>query len=613
MSRPSLFGFLGVGLPLPAGLAAQSLSARLVASLATLSGPTRRVAPLLALVVVLGGLLIPASALAPTETERYDLLLEGGRLVDGTGNPWRYADVAVLDGRIVRVAPPGRIDRSRARERLDVSGLVVAPGFIDLNGQSDNLYLDDGSALSKLFQGVTTEIMGESNTPAPLAPGEPANHPIDSVAQRRSREWRRFGGWLEEMEAGGVALNVGAFVGGTTVRRSVMGFSDRTPSESEVEQMRQVVRRAMEDGAFGVATALIYPPGAYAGTEELVEIAQVAGEYGGIYITHLRSESYFIVEAIEEALEIGERSGAPVEIFHLKVAGRDNWPLTDTVFQVLADARARGIDVSAGVYPYTAASTGLTACFPPWVQADGGLYRNLADPAARERIRAEMTGPPPRWENWCRLAGPEGSIVATVSNVDHLSYIGRSLAEIAESRGVDWIDLAMDLVLRDRSRVGMIYHAMGEEELRRKLQLPYIKFGTDGAGWNPERGGGQPHPRAYGSYPRILGHYVREEGILTLEDAVRKSSWAVAERIGLTDRGLIVEGFHADIVVFDPETIRERSTFDRPHQLAEGIHHLFVNGEAVISHERATSARPGRFLRGSGAELVADTLYSPHH
>lgn len=531
----------------------------------------------------------------------WDLLLVGGRLVDGSGNPWQRADVAIRGDRIAAVAPAGALDPQRALEVLDLEDRVLAPGFIDPNGQSDHLYLDDGSALSKLFQGVTTEIMGESNSPAPLAPGEPATHAVDSIAERRTREWRRFSGWLEEMEAAGVALNVGGFLGGTTVRRHAMGYSEGEPGPRELEVMRDVTARAMEDGAFGVATALIYAPGAYAGTEELVQIAQVVAEYGGLYITHLRSESYFITEAIDEAIEIGERSGAPVEIFHLKVAGRDNWDRTDEVIAQIEAARERGVDVSAGIYPYTAASTGLTACFPPWVQADGGLYRNLEDPAARERIRAEMGGAPGRWENWCRLAGPEGSVIATVSNPDHVRWVGRSLAEVARERGVDWIDAAMDLVLEDRSRVGMIYFAMDEDRLRQKLALPWIKFGTDGAGWNPERAGGQPHPRAYGSYARIFGRYVREEGVLTLEEAVRKASWAVAERLGISDRGLVVPGFHADLVVFDPETFEERSTFERPHQLAVGVEHLFVNGVPVISHGEATGARPGRFLRGPGA------------
>lgn len=554
---------------------------------------------------------------ALTSTEPLDLLLVGGRLVDGTGHPGRLADVGIRGDRVVRVVPAGTADLAEAREVLDISGLTLAPGFIDLNGQSDEAYLRDGSALSKIFQGVTTEIMGESNTPAPV------NQRVlgavdrgDTTAVRRAREWTRFGAWLEEMEAGGVALNVGSFLGGTTVRRYALGMSERTPSPAEVDTMRAVTARAMGDGAFGVATALIYPPGAFAGMEELVEISRVVAEYGGVYITHMRSESYHILESLEEAMEIGRRSSAPVEIFHLKVAGVDNWWLTEEVIRRIEAAREEGLDVSAGMYPYTAASTGLTACFPPWVQADGGLYRNLSDTEARARIRAEMTGPPTRWENWCRLATPEGSFISSVSNPDHVRWIGKSLAEVAEETGRDWEEVAMDLVLRDRTRVGMIYFAMGEENVRRKLALPWIKFGTDGSGWNPSGAGGQPHPRAYGTYPRILGQYVRDEGVLTLEDAVRKSSWAVAERIGLRERGQVREGFFADLVVFDPVRVEERSTFQRPHQLAEGMVHVFVNGEAVIRDGEATSLRPGRFVRGPGYRpdraTRADRATRPH-
>lgn len=538
---------------------------------------------------------------ALTSTEPLDLLLVGGRLVDGTGNPWRLADVGLRGDRVVQLVPGGTADPTRARKVVDISGLVVAPGFIDLNGQSDEAYLRDGSALSKIFQGVTTEIMGESNTPAPV------NRRVrevvdrgDTTALRRAREWTRFGAWLEEMEAGGVALNVGSFLGGTTVRRYALGMSEREPQRADLDTMRAVTARAMADGAFGVATALIYPPGAFAGMEELVEISQVVAEHGGVYITHMRSESYHIQEALEEALEISRRAGVPVEIFHLKVAGVDNWGFTDDLIRRIEAAREEGLDVSAGMYPYTAASTALTACFPPWVQADGGLYRNLGDPAVRDRIRSEMSGPPTRWENWCRLATPGGSFIASVSSPMHVQWIGKSLAEVAEETGRDWMEVAMDLVLRDRTTVGMIYFAMDEENVRRKLALPWIKFGTDGSGWNPRGAGGQPHPRAYGTYARILGRYVREEGVLTLEEAVRKSSWAVADRIGLRERGQLREGFYADLVVFDPERVEERSTFQRPHQLAEGMVHVFVNGVAVVWDGEATPARPGRFVRGPG-------------
>jgi len=560
------------------------------------------------LVLVLGLLLPspPALGQLPGSEEPWDVLLVGGRLVDGTGNPWRFADVAIRGDRIAAVSPPGILDPARAREVIDVQGLVVAPGFIDLNGQSDEAYLRDGSALSKTFQGVTTEVMGESNTPAPVN-GRTlgAVDPTDPVAVRRSVEWRRFGAWLEEMEAAGVAVNVASFLGGTTVRRYAMGASVGAPSPAELDTMRAVTTRAMQDGALGVATALIYPPGAYAGIEELIEIARVVSQYGGVYITHLRSESNRILEAIDEATEIGLRAGLPVEIYHLKAAGVDNWALMDQIVARIDDARNRGVDIAAAMYPYTAASTSLTACFPPWSQANDRLFANLRDPATRARIREDMLGPPTDWENWCRLATPEGSIVSTVSRAEHVPLIGRSLEEVAEALGaMDWVDAAMDLVLRDASNVGMIYFAMSEEAVRQNLRLPWIKFGTDGAGWNPRGSGGQPHPRAYGTYPRILGRYVREEGVLTLEDAVRKASSAVADRVGLRERGTVRPGYFADLVVFDFGAVEERATYERPHQLAEGVVHLFVNGQAVIREGEATPARPGRFLRGPGADLL---------
>jgi len=550
---------------------------------------------------VLPGADAPISgALVPADP--WDLLLVGGRLVDGTGNAWRWADVALRGDRIAAVAPPGLLDPALALTVLDVSGLVVTPGFIDINGQSDTHYLSDGSALSKLFQGVTTEIMGESNSPAPVNSRTLGSvNPSDPTAVRRAREWQRFAGWLEEMEAGGVALNVGSFLGGTTVRRYAMGSGEGQPTPAQIDTMRAVTARAMADGAFGVSSALIYPPGSYAGTDELVEIATVVAEHGGIYITHLRSESYRILEALDEAAEIGDRAGIPVEIYHLKAAGVDNWHLTDQIIERIEGARSRGIDMAAAMYPYTAASTSLTACLPPWSQADGRLFANLRDPAARARIRAEMVGPPSDWENWCRLATSEGSIVSTVSQVEHIPLVGRNLEEVAAVLGVsDWAEAAMELVLRDRSNVGMIYFAMSEEEIRRKLVLPWIKFGTDGAGWNPARGGGQVHPRAFGTYPRILGTYVRDEGLLTLEDAVRKASSAVADRIGLLDRGYVRAGQFADVAVFDLDLVADHSTFGR-NQLASGVVHLFVNGEAVILGGEATGARPGRFVRGPGA------------
>jgi len=563
-------------------------------------------APLRSTLLLLAALLLQACASAPVAEPPtpgdagWDYLIAGGRLVDGTGNAWRWADVAVAGDRIVRVAAPGTLDPARAERVLDARGLVVAPGFVDLNGQSDEALLSDGRAVSKLYMGVTTEIMGESNTPAPWrAYNDGPPDPSDTTAVRRAIEWDRFGGWLEEMEAGGVAVNVASFIGGTTVRRYAMGFREGEPSAAELDTMRAVTARAMEDGALGVATALIYPPGAYAGTDELVEISRVVAGYGGVYISHLRSESYGLLDALEEAVEIGRRAAVPVEIYHLKAAGTDNWPrLTDAVARIDA-ARAEGVDVQAAIYPYTAASTSLQACLPPWASADGRLRENLRDAEARARIVADMTGAPDAYENWCRLAGPEGAMIVGVSDANR-DLVGASLADLAERRGKPWAEAVIDLLVEE-GNASMVYFAMSDENVRAKLRLPWIKIGSDAGARDPERASGMTHPRTYGTYPRILGQYVREEGVLTLEEAVRKMTSAVTDRVGLVRRGQVREGWFADLVVFDAETIREVTTYTDPHRLSEGVVHLLVNGVPVLLGGERTGALPGRFLRGPGA------------
>jgi N-acyl-D-amino-acid deacylase len=522
-------------------------------------------------------------------------------VVDGTGNGWYYADVALSADRILEVAPRGTLSPSDAREVIDVTGLVVAPGFIDINGQSDYALLEDGRSLNKIHQGITTEIMGENSTPAPrneLITG-PLD-PSDTTGVRRARDWSRFAGWLEEMERGGISLNVASFVGASTVRRYAMGMADRSPTPAELDTMKAVVTRAMEDGALGVASGLIYPPGAYASTDELVELARAAGEGGGIYISHIRSESSGLLQALEEAVEIGRRSRAPVEIYHLKAAGVENWPLAGASWDRIEAARGQGIDVSATMYPYTAASTSLTACLPPWVQADDRLLENLADPEARARIAAEVEDGSQGWENWCQLATPEGSMVVGISSDDLKPLQGRRLSEIAAERSSSWIETVMDLILENEGGVGMVYFAMSEENVSRQLTLPWMKFGSDSGSWDPQTATSMTHPRTYGTYPRILGRYVREEGVLPLEEAIRKMTSAVADRVGLRSRGQIREFFFADIVVFDESAIREESTFTDPHRLATGVRHVFVNGRPVILGGEYTGALPGRFLKGQG-------------
>ncbi|MEJ2538430.1 MAG: D-aminoacylase [Gemmatimonadota bacterium] len=501
----------------------------------------------------------------PVQDVPWDVLLVNGRLVDGTGNPWRYADVALSGDRIAAILPPGLADRALAREVLDVSGTVVAPGFIDLNGQGDEGLLRDG----------------------------------DETERRRRNEWTRFGAWLEEMEAGGVSVNVGSFIGGTTVRRYAMGLREGRPDPVELDTMRAVTRRAMEEGALGVATALIYPPGAYAGTDELVAVAREVARHGGIYISHIRSESSGLLTALAEAVEIGSRSGAPVEIYHLKAAGVDNWALQDQAIDLIDRARARGVDIQAAMYPYTAASTSLQACLPPWTSADGLLQENLRNPDTRARIIAEMSAPPEGWENWCALSTPAGAMMVGLSSANR-ELTGHTLAELAEMRGTPWAEAVLDLLVEE-GNVGMVYFAMSEENVEELLTLPWMKFGSDSGVHDPKNATGMTHPRGYGTYPRILGRYVRDEGVLPLEEAVRKMTSAVADRVGLEARGLLREGWYADVVVFDPATIAEVATFTEPHQLSRGVRHLFVNGEGVIREGRFTGASPGRFLRGPGA------------
>jgi N-acyl-D-amino-acid deacylase len=541
----------------------------------------------------------PVDYVAPTPVT-WDYLIAGGRLVDGTGNAWRWADVAVAGDRIAEIAAPGALDPARALEVIDARGLVVAPGFLDINGQSDTSLLGDGRAVSKLYMGVTTEIMGESNTPGPwYAYNEGPPDPADSVAVRRYVDWAHFGGWLEEMEERGVAVNVASFIGGTTVRRYAMRFREGEPSAAELDTMRAVTARAMEDGALGVASALIYPPGAYAGTDELVEISRVVARYGGVYISHIRSESYGLLGAIDEAVEIGRRSGAPVEIYHLKAAGTENWGRLDDAIARIDQARAEGIDVQAALYPYTAASTSLQACLPPWASADGRLRENLRDPGARARIVDDMTGPADAYENWCRLATPEGSMIVGVSR-RNADLVGATLADLAERRGKPWAEAVVDLLVEE-GNAGMVYFAMSEENVRKKLRLPWIKIGSDAGSRDPATASGMTHPRGYGTYPRILGLYVRDEGVLGLEEAVRKMTSAVADRVGLAERGLVRKGYFADLVLFDPETIGEEASYTDPHRLSVGIENVLVNGVPVVRYGELTGALPGRFLRGPGA------------
>jgi dihydroorotase/N-acyl-D-amino-acid deacylase len=545
-------------------------------------------------------------SIQPSQTAvPFDVVILNSRLVDGTGNPWFYGDIAIRGDRIARITPAGQLKQAPARLRIDAQDLVAAPGFIDIQSHSRGDFLTgDGRVISNVTQGITTEILGEGWTNAPANELTLAvEGSVDPEARRITKEFtgpRGFNNWLEAMQRHRTSPNFGSFLGATTVRMYVKGEAPGSPTAKELGIMRQLVRDAMEDGAFGLATALIYPPGNFATTEELVEMAKEMKPYGGVYITHLRSEADNFLKGIDEAIEIGRKAGVPVEIYHLKAAGRRNWHKMPLAIARLQAARAEGLDIGADMYPYIAGATGLVACMPPWASANGKLLKNLADPEMRQKIHDEILNQKTEWENLGYLATPEGVLVLGLEKPENKKYIGKRLSEIAAAKGEDWVDAAIDLILSERQGIGTIYFMMTEENLELQMRQPWIKFGTDAGGADPDNPKGLVHPRSYGTYPRILGKYVREERVMTLEEAVRKMTSAVANRLYIRDRGQLREGFYADVVIFDPNTIGDRSTFNNPHQLSVGIQYVFVNGTAVIKNGKHTGALPGRIVRGPG-------------
>jgi N-acyl-D-amino-acid deacylase len=569
-----------------------------------LPAPGLRLATLAATFLTLAACATTAPGAAPTSGP-FDVVIANGRIIDGTGAPWFHGDIGIRGDRIVRIAPRGMLGGAVTAERIDAEGLVVAPGFIDIQGHSRGAFLGegDGRVISKVTQGVTTEIMGEGSTNAIINErsfGGEELTPAQRALVARYGGPRGFDNWLTDMEDHGASVNVGSFLGGNNVRTYAKGASQGPASPAELDSMRTVVRWAMEGGAFGIATALIYPPATFASTNELIEAARAMAPYGGIYITHKRSEADQYLEALDEAIRIGAEAGVPVEIYHLKPAGARNWAKAEAGIEKIDAARAAGVDVQANIYPYVAGGTGLSACFPPWASEDNQLFDNLADPDTRNRMRAEMERDDVEWENLCELSTPEGVLILGLNLEENVPFIGMRLSEIAEARGADWIETAFDLVLSERQRVGTIYYLMDEDNVRLNLRQPWIKFGTDAAGVNPEGATSLVHPRSYGTFPRILGRYVRDEGVIPLEDAVRKMTSAVTTRLGIQDRGLLREGMFADIVLFDPETIADRATFEDPHQLSVGVHHVLVNGVFVLRDGVHTNATPGRALRGPG-------------
>jgi N-acyl-D-amino-acid deacylase len=546
--------------------------------------------------------LVPLSSRGELPAEKFDVIIKGGTVYDGTGEKPRVIDVAIRGDRIVEL---GTFPSDRSRSVIDAKGLAVAPGFINMLSWSTDSLIEDGRSQSEIREGVTTEIMGEGNSMGPLN---------DRIKERmRSQQgdikyeikWSTLAEYLRYLEQRGISCNVASFIGATTIREYVIGLEDKQPTTEQLEQMRQLVRQEMEAGALGIGTSLIYPPAFYAKTEELIELCKVAAKYQGKYISHMRSEGNQLLEAIDELLRISKEANIPAEIYHIKAAGQPNWGKADAMLAKIEDARKAGLKITADMYTYTAAGTGLDACLPPWTE-DGGypaLFKRLRDPAMREKIAAEVRTPSDKWENLYLAAGsPEKILLSGFKSEKLKPLTGKSLAEVAKMRGKEPIETAMDLISEDESRIDSIYFLMSEENVKKEIAKPWISFGSDEASQAPEGNflKSNCHPRAYGNFARVLGKYVRDDKVLTLADAIRKLSGLPASNVGLDHRGFVQEGMFADVVVFDPATIGDRATFEKPHQYAVGVKHVFVNGVQVLKDGEHTGAKPGRALWGPG-------------
>jgi dihydroorotase/N-acyl-D-amino-acid deacylase len=543
-----------------------------------------------------------AAAAAPAAEGPFDLVIANGHVIDGTGSPWYAADVGIRGGRIAAI---GKLGAAPAKRRIDAAGKIVAPGFIDMLGQSEFTILVDPRLPSKIYQGITSEITGEGMSAAPLT-----GHARVEVGQALEHygltaDWQTLGEYFSRLERQGIGINLASYVGATTVREVVIGGDNRPPTPAELVRMRGLVREAMEEGAVGLSTSLEYAPAPYASTEEIIALASEAAPYGGIYATHMRSEGDGMPAALEETFRIGREAHIPVEIWHLKVSGKKNWDRMADVIKRIDAARAGGLDVSADTYAYTAWFNDMSAFVPPWAH-DGGtakLVERLKDPAMRARVIKDMKTPSSAWDNeWDEIEGPESLIIGVVKNPALLPLQGQTLAAIAKARGKDPLETMLDILVEDNGFTGCAVFGMKEEDVALGLVQPWMSVNNDSAGTSPEGllGKEHPHPRAYGTFPRILRKYVREEHRLTLEDAIRKFSALPAQRMRLTDRGVLKRGMWADVVVFDPQTIADRSTFSSPNELAVGMQWVLVNGVPVIDNGKMTGAKPGHVLRGPG-------------
>ena len=551
----------------------------------------------LALLVALAA----AVPLASCEREPdYDLLIRGGTIYDGSGKPGFAGEVGIQGDRIVYVGPKAQ---GKARREIDASGQAVAHGFINMLSWSTESLLIDGRGQGELRQGVTLELMGEGESMGPLTAEMKKELVAQQVDLKYPVEWTTLGEYLQHLEKKGVSMNVASLVGAATARKNLLGPEDVDPTPEQLAAMQDIVRKSMEEGAMGVGSALIYVPGTFAETGELVALASTSARCGGIYMTHMRSEGRGLVEAVDETIDISRRSGAPAQIYHLKAGGKPYWPKMDEALAHIEAARREGIRITTDMYAYNAGATGLDASMPPWVQAGGNeaWFARLRDPAIRKRVAAEMRSDHTDWENLLQAAGgAENLLIVELRKPELKKYIGKTLAEIAKERGTSAEDTAMDLVAEDETRVGTVYFLMSEDEVRRKIALPYMDFGSDGAALSAEgvflKSGA--HPRAYGNFARVLGRYVRDEKLTTLEDAIRRLTSHPASVLGLRERGSLEEGYFADVVVFDPAKIQDHATFAEPHQYSTGVSQVVVNGQLALENGEPTAVRPGRFVRG---------------
>jgi N-acyl-D-amino-acid deacylase len=553
-------------------------------------------------------------ALASCETgDHYDLIISGGTIYDGSGGAAVVGDVAISGDRVAAI---GDLGSATADRTIDARGLAVAPGFINMLSWSTQSLIVDGRSQGEIRQGVTLEVFGEGTSEGPLNDAmkelwlddfEDLVGSPEAVAEHLGGDevpWTTLGEYLEFLEGKGISPNVASFLGAATPRVHELGYADRAPDGEELERMIALVRQSMEEGAMGIGSSLIYAPGFYADTDELIALSAAAGEYGGMYISHMRSEGNGLLEAVDELITISREAGVPAEIYHLKQGGQENWSKLDDVIERVEAAQAEGLRITADMYTYTAGSTGLDAAMPPWVQEGGyeAWADRLRDPSVRSRVLNEMTESTNEWENLMRAAGPEGTLLVGFVNEELRGYTGRTLAEVSAERGTSPQETAMDLVIEDGSRVQVVYFLMSEDNVKRQIAIPWVAFDSDATSMAPEPPftNSSTHPRAYGNFARLLGKYVREEQVIPLEEAIRKLTSFPAANLGISDRGLLRDGYLADVVIFDPDEIGDRATYEEPHQYSVGMVHVFVNGAQVLEDGEHTGATPGRVVRGPG-------------